>query len=208
MTTDSCKKIVIMGFGGHARSVADVALACGYEDLLFVDTNAEPGENFLGYPVLKDSSGLDGSWRVAFAASGDGFQRLHQFQMIEALGMSLVSLVSPLASIGVGSDIAPGCFVGHHAHIGPLARIDRGSIVNTGSIIEHESSVGEFSHVSVNSTIAGRSKLGSFSMLGAGATIIDSISTVDHVIVGAGAVVVGCIDVSGVYVGVPARLLK
>lgn len=208
MILDSRKKILIMGFGGHARSVADVALACGYEDLLFVDANARPDENFLGYPVLRDIKVLDDSWRLAFAASGDGLQRLKQCELIDDLGMSLVSLVSPLASIGVGSDIAPGCFVGHHAHIGPLAKIGRGCIVNTGAVAEHESCVGDFSHVSVNSAIAGRSDLGSFSLLGAGATIIDGISTVDHVVVGAGAVVVSCIEVSGVYVGVPARLLK
>lgn len=208
MISDSRKRLLIMGFGGHARSVADVALACGYEDLLFVDANAKLGENLLGYPVLKNTKGLDDSWCLAFAASGDGLQRLKQCEMIDELGMCLVSLVSPLASIGVGSDIASGCFVGHHVHIGPLARIGRGCIVNTGAVVEHESCVGEFSHVSVNSTVAGRSNLGSFSMIGAGATIIDGISTVDHVIVGAGAVVVSCIEFSGTYVGVPARLLK
>ncbi len=208
MISDSRRKMLIMGFGGHARSVADVALACGYEDLVFVDAKAKPGENFLGYPVLKDTKGLDDSWRLAFAASGDGLQRLKQYKMIDELGMGLVSLVSPLASIGVGCVIGSGCFVGHHAHIGPLARIGPGCIVNTGALVEHESCVGEFSHVSVNSTVAGRSKLGSFSLIGAGATIIDGISTVDYVIIGAGAVVVNCIEFSGTYVGVPARRLN
>lgn len=208
MIADSCKKLLILGFGGHARSVADVALACGYEDLLFVDANAKPGENFLGHRVLKDTKGLDDTWRLAFAASGDGLQRLKQCEMIDELGMNLVSLVSPVTSIGVGSDIASGCFVGHHAHIGPLAKIGRGCIVNTGALVEHESCVGEFSHVSVNSTIAGRSTLGSFSMLGAGAIIIDGISTVDYVMIGAGTVVANCIEFPGTYVGVPARRLR
>lgn len=196
---------MIMGFGGHARSAADVALACGYENLVFIDTNAQLGEDFHGYLVLSDTRYLDDSWHLAFAASGDNFKRQKQCDIVEAMGMSLVSLVSPLASIGIGSYIAPGCFVGHHAHIGPSARVGRGTIINSGAIIEHDACVGEFSHVSVNSVIAGRSRLGSFSMLGAGATIIDGVSTVDHVIVGAGAVVVSCIENSGVFVGVPAR---
>lgn len=202
------KKLLIFGFGGHARSVADLALACGYEDLLFVEETAGPGENFLGYPVLKNIKDLDGSWCLAFAASGDCHQRRKQCDLIDQLGMSLVSLVSPFASIGSGCVISPGCFVGHHVHIGPMARIGRACIINTGAVIEHESCVGDFSHVSINAAIAGRSKLGSFSMLGAGGIIIDGISTVDDVTIGAGALVIRSIEKSGTYVGVPVRRLE
>ena len=208
MTFCSSKKLLVFGFGGHARSVADIALTCGYEDMLFLEATAKVGESFLGYPVVKDAARLDPSWCLAFAASGDGAQRKRQCELIDAMGLSLVSLVSPLASVGAGCDIASGCFVGHHAHIGPLVRIGRSAIVNTGAIVEHESCIGEFSHVSVNATIAGRSKLGSFSMLGAGATIIDGVSTVDYVTIGAGAVVINCVSSSGIYAGVPARRLN
>jgi len=67
--------LVILGFGGHARSVADVALAAGVENLLFVDANAKPGETLAGFPV---SQRLDGpmpqAWLV-FPAAGDNALR-------------------------------------------------------------------------------------------------------------------------------------
>lgn len=198
------KKLVIMGFGGHARSVADVALACGYVELLFVDANAAPNENFLGHPVKHHLQGLDETWRDAIAASGNNQQRRIQYQRIAQLGMHPVSIISPLASVGTGSVISPGCFVGHHAHIGPMASIGHACIINTGAIVEHEARVGDYSHVSVNSTLAGRCSLGSFSMLGAGATVIDGLSVADEVTIGAGAVVIDSISQSGTYVGVPA----
>lgn len=201
-------KLVIMGFGGHARSVADVALTCGYLELLFVEQNAAQEENFLGHRVVKNLDGLDSSWRDAFPASGDGLQRKKQCETIEKMGLSLVSLVSPLASVGVGSLISSGCFVGKHAHIGPMAKIGRACIINTGAIVEHEADVGDYSHVSVNAAIAGRSKLGAFSMLGASATIIDRLSVTDCVVIGAGAVVVASIKDPGTYVGIPARRLN
>lgn len=201
-------KLVIMGFGGHARSVADVALACGYHELLFVERSAVPTENFLGHRVVQNLDCLDESWRDAFVASGNGLQRKEQCEAVERSDLNLVTLLSPFASIGVGSRISPGCFIGHHAHIGPMATIGRACIINTGAIVEHESVVGSYSHVSVNSVIAGRSKLGAFSMLGASATIIDRLSVADNVVIGAGAVVVTSIEKSGIYIGVPARKIN
>ena len=201
----TAKKLIILGFGGHARSVADVALACGYLDLLFVDSNAVPGESFLGYPVVQEFGHLDDSWCDAFAASGDGRQRREQCLTIARAGLQLVTLIAPSASVGAGSVIGPGCTVGHHAHIGPMAKIGRACIINTGAVVEHESRVGGYAHVSVNSTIAGRSELGAFSMLGAGATITDKVKVAGNVVVGAGAAVVASIESAGTYVGVPAR---
>lgn len=202
------KKLIIFGFGGHARSAADVAFASGYQDLLFVDHNAAPNEFFLGHPVLESLEGVDESWRFAFPASGDGIKRMKQCDTIAQRDLGLVSLISPMASIGVGSVVAPGCFVGHHSHIGPMANIGRGCIINTGAIVEHDCAVGEYSHISVNSTIAGRSELGAFAMLGAGAIMIDNISVASGTVIGAGSVVTSNVEIAGLYVGVPARMIR
>ena len=202
------RRLIILGFGGHARSVADVALACGYGSLLFVDENAKPNENFLGHPVVGSLPALEGESCDAISASGDNAKRAKQCQDIEASGLTLRSLRSPLASMGCGSVIAEGSFIAHHSHVGPMASIGRGAIINTGAIVEHESVVGDFSHVSVKSVIAGRSTIGSFSMLGAGAVIIDGLLVGNHSVIGAGAVVCNAITEPGVYVGVPARKLK
>lgn len=199
------RKLVIFGFGGHARSAGDVALTSGYQELIFVEPTARPGENFAGHRVVQSLDALDATWTEAFAASGDAILRYEQCKIIAKVGLSLVSLISPLASIGVGSRIFAGCFIGHHAHVGPLAEIHRGCIINTGAVVEHDSCVCEYSHISVNSTVAGRSKVGRFSMLGAGATIVDGLTVVDNVVIGAGATVVRSILEPGAYVGVPAR---
>jgi UDP-N-acetylbacillosamine N-acetyltransferase len=201
-------KLVILGFGGHARSVADIALSMGFRELLFVDSNAAPGEDFVGHRVTKsiDIDLADG-WAV-FPAAGRNDLRQIQCDQIHALGMSPVVLVSPLASIGAGAHISEGSVVGHHAHVGPMARIGIACIINTGAVVEHECLIGAYSHVSVNGTVAGRSSLGSHSMLGAGGVIIDGVSVCDRVIVGAGAVVHRSIEEAGTYAGVPAVRLR
>lgn len=202
------RKLLLYGFGGHARSVADVALSCGYTSLLFVDAQARPGETFAGHSVVSTFKHLEGNWPHAIAASGNAEIRQKQCDELAAQSFHLVSVLSPLSSIAHNSEVANGSFVGHHAHIGPCARVGRGTIINTGAVVEHDSSVGDFAHVSVNATLAGRSCLGSFSMLGAGATVIDGVSIGDHITIGAGSVVIRNIESPGVYAGSPCRSIR
>ena len=200
--------LVIFGFGGHARSVANVALFQGYENIIFVESTAKPGENFLGHRVVPNFEEIDISWKFAHPSSGDGIKRKAQCEQITELGLTLVSVISPSASIGVGSTIANGSFLGHMSHVGPMARIGAGCILNTGSVVEHECTVGDYTHISVNSTMAGRSRIGERCMLGAGSVVIDGISIANGVTIGAGAVVIRDIVEPGTYVGVTAKNVR
>ena len=196
--------LVLLGFGGHARSVADVALIAGFDRLLFVDENAKPKETFLGFPVQRLMPAPADGW-VYMPCAGDNQRRRAQIRLIADAALPLATVISRSATVGHASSIGPGCFVGHHAHVGPLAVIGSGCIINTGAVVEHDCVVGECSHVSVHSCMAGRSKLGNGVFLGAGAVVVDGVSITDNVTIGAGGVVVAAIDSPGVYVGVPVR---
>lgn len=204
---DTRHGLVIFGFGGHARSVADVALAAGCGKLLFIDENARDGETFLGHPVLRQLPGAFPEGWSCLTASGDNHTRARQIASILESRWPLATLVAPTASIGAGATIGAGSFIAHHAHIGPLAKVGTGAIVNTGAIVEHDCVIGDFVHVSVNATAAGRSRLGDFVFLGAGATVIDGASVGREITVGAGGVVIRHLEVPGTYVGIPARRL-
>ncbi|WP_423934933.1 NeuD/PglB/VioB family sugar acetyltransferase [Comamonas sp. 23] len=204
----SDRKLLVYGFGGHARSVADVALCCGYTHLAFVDAQARPHETFIGHPVVSAFGDLQGDWSEAIAASGDGSKRQMQLDELTQLGFQVISLLSPRSTIAFNAKVAIGSFVGHHAHIGPGACVGRGAIVNTAAVVEHDTYVGDFAHVSVNATLAGSSRIGNFSMLGAGATVIDRITIGDHTMVGAGSVVIRSIASPGVYAGAPCKPIR
>jgi UDP-N-acetylbacillosamine N-acetyltransferase len=200
--------LVILGFGGHARSVADIALALGIEELIFVDETAAPNESLWGFPVRKvfDDRLPDG-WQT-FAASGDNQTRHAQVAKIRERSWPLATLVSPTATIGTEASISAGCFIGHHAHIGPLSSIGTSCIINSGAMIDHECRIGDYTHVSVNSSVAGRCRLGSFVFLGAGAVVIDKVCIANSITVGAGGVVIEPLLEPGVYAGAPARPVK
>ncbi len=196
--------LVLLGFGGHARSVADVGLTAGYTQLWFVDDNAAEGERFLEFPVQKTMPRDTGNC-VYMPCAGDNRRREAQIRDLIQANLPLATIISPTATIGHGSAIGPGCFIGHHAHIGPLAKLGKGCIINTGGIVEHDCTTGDCVHVSVNSILAGRSSLGDRVFLGAGAVVIDGISVTNDVTIGAGGVVAESIELPGIYAGVPAR---
>lgn len=202
------KGLVILGFGGHARSVADVALSIGYNSLLFIDENAKLGETFFGHQVLqKIPAVISDSWEY-MPAAGDNFKRQMQTEFINSRQKLLATIVSNNATIGLGVEISSGCFIAHHVHLGPMVVIGKGCLINTGAVVEHDCIIGEFSHLSVNSTIAGKSRVGNLVLVGAGAVVIDNISVTNKVTIGAGGVVVKNIYESGTYVGLPAKLLN
>jgi sugar O-acyltransferase (sialic acid O-acetyltransferase NeuD family) len=197
--------LVILGFGGHARSIGDVALAAGISQLRFIDSAAKPGEQFMGQPVDSHMDGpLPAGW-ACFPASGDNAKRALQIADARQRQWALAILVAPTATIGAGATLAEGCFVAHHAHVGPLTILGEGVIINTGAIVDHDASVGAYTHVAIGAKIAGRGRIGEHCLIGAGATVIDGISIASHVTLGAGATAVQSIDIAGTYVGTPAR---
>ncbi|MGO9361635.1 MAG: NeuD/PglB/VioB family sugar acetyltransferase, partial [Xanthobacteraceae bacterium] len=200
--------LLIVGFGTHAHSIADVAIASGFQELRFLEPTARDGEAFAGFPVHAKYDGpLPAGWRC-IAAAGDNRARHEQMRWISRMLLPAAILVAPTATVGVGAEIGPGTFVGHHAHVGPQSKLGPGCIVNTGAVVEHDCTVGGYAHVSVNATVAGSCTIGSFVLLGAGSTVIDRCTVADDVIVGAGGVVTRSLERAGTYVGVPVRRLQ
>lgn len=199
------KGLVVLGFGGHARSIADVALRCGIENLLFVDVNAAPGENFFGFPVqVAMPERIPEGWCV-FPAAGDNALRRQQCDTIAGKGWPTIALISKNAYIGYNAKVGEATFVAPQAHLGPMTSIGRGCIINSLAVVNHECIVRDWTHIAVNANVAGRTHIGNNVFVGAGATIIERRTIVDDVIVGAGSVVIRDITIAGVYVGVPVK---
>jgi UDP-N-acetylbacillosamine N-acetyltransferase len=197
--------LYIFGFGGHARSVGDIALSSGIDALVFIDASVRPGESFGDHPAVVSLPDHPEPGWSGFPALGDNQRRRALYQ---TSALPKPALIAPSASIGRYSVIGEGTLVAHQAHVGPLARVGLGAIINSGAIVDHETQIGDFCHISVNATVAGRCTIGSNVFIGAGATVIDGIKVTDNVIVGAGATVVRDIDEPGVYVGTPARPIQ
>lgn len=199
------KKLVLIGCGGHARSVADIALIAGYTDIIFLDSNARPGETIFGFPVTSDEAVLAGDVEVIIAL-GDNEDRCAEYDRYA--DKNFAEIVSPTAHVGRDAEIGRGTVILQDAHVGPEAKIGENTIINTKALVEHECVIGAHTHISVNSTVAGRCKIGSFVFVGAGSVVRDGKSVCDNVVIGAGAVVVKHITEPGIYAGTPAVRIK
>lgn len=188
--------IILLGCGGHAKSVVDVICRQKkYKILGFVD-NEKSSFTYRNYEVIGTDDDLERIFaegtRWAFISIGylgKGVIREKLNLKLKKIGFKLATVIDPSAVLAEDSIISPGCFVGKHAVINSDSKIGENVIVNSGAIIEHDCSIGEFTHVAVSATICGGVRIGKRCLIGANSTIIQGKHIGDNVIIGAGCIV-------------------
>lgn len=199
-------RLVIVGAGGHGRSVADNALKNGYKDICFVDDGA--AESCLGFPVIGKIASVDslddGKTDFVIAIGNNNVRR----NIAEKHDVNWVSLVHPSAQIAVQTSIGKGTVVMAGVAVNACAHVGEHCIVNTGAVIEHDNRIADFVHISPNAALGGNVRVDTNTHVGVGAVTINNIKICSDCMIGAGAVIVRDIVESGTYVGVPARKIK
>lgn len=193
--------LLIFGCGGHAKSVADVAISCGWNKILFIDPNAKKGEEIFGFPILKQAPPDKKDFIVAI---GDNKLRSSIYQTLCEQGYNPQKIISPNAYISASAFIGKGVFISHHAYIGPCVKIFDNTIINTKAVVEHECIVRSHTHISIGSLLSGKVTVGEYCFIGAGSIIKEKIVVGKNIVIGAGGVVVKNVEHEGIYVGIPA----
>ena len=195
-------KLTIIGASGHGKVVADIAGLCGYDEIEFLDDDANR-KNCGRYPVIGMSSLVEETEGDIFVAIGNAAVRR---QILERLNHKRIPvLIHPSAVVAEGIEMGRGSVVMAGGVINPGAVIGQGCIVNTGSAVDHDCVLGNYVHVSVGARLCGSVMVGDDSWIGAGAVVSNNVRLCSGCMIGAGAVVVRDIFESGTYVGVPAR---
>lgn len=204
------KDLLIVGFGGHGKVLADLAEKTGcYQNIYFLDDDVQVQSNARFIIGNSDYAITHKDEYDVIVAIGEAGNRRKILEKYEAAGICPVSLVHPEAIlpkenilVGRGTVIMAGAVIQSGTELG------KGIIVNTASSIDHDCSIGDFSHIAVGSHLAGNVTVGSNTWIGIGAEVSNNLRICENVIVGAGAAVVKDIVESGVYIGVPAEKLK
>lgn len=195
------KSLMILGAGGHARVVYDIAKSLRYETIQFLDDFSQE-QCVVG--KIQDFS-LFTETHDFIVAIGNNATRKKIYDLISASDAKIASLIHPSAILGSAVEIGAGTVIMPGAVVNNGAKIGAGVIINTCASVDHDCCIGDFSHISVGARVAGTVKIGNNSFIGAGAIIINNVSLCDDVTLGAGAVVVKNIETEGTYVGVPAK---
>ena len=190
-------KLVLVGGGGHCKSVLDAAIAMGkYSEIVITDPELKKGDSILGCRIV-------GSDDVLLEIFNEGFSdafisvgsiescelRKKLSKMVEEIGFFISTIIDPSAAVSKNAVIDEGTFIGKNAVVNAGARIGKNCIINSGTIIEHDSIVGDYSHISVGAVMCGGSTVGREAFIGAGSTIIQGIFIGDAAVVGAGSTV-------------------
>lgn len=208
-------QIILIGGGGHCRSVIDVIeKEARFEIAGILDLKEKVGLKVLGYTVIgsdDDIEQLSRLYKHFFITFGQGKSntfRVEVFQLLKSLKLSLPVIYSPLAHISRHASIGEGTVVMHGCIVNAGAKVGANCILNTQSLIEHDTEVGDHCHVSTKSVLNGGVIMGSNVFAGSSSVFSDHISVCSNTVFGAGTVVPKNISEPGIYVGNPARKIS
>lgn len=143
------KSLLIIGAGSHGRVVAETAVACGYEKIVFLDDRSPDTVGKMDQ--LEEQAG---SYDGVIVSIGKNEIRREMIQRITEVGGPLVSLVHPRAfvsrsaTVGIGSVVLPGAIV--HSNV----RVGIGCIISIGVLIDHDAVVEDFSHINTGAIVS------------------------------------------------------
>ena len=192
------KPLLLLGSGGHARSIIDLIEEEGQWRIHgLVGQPEEEGGNVLGYPVIgtdADLRSLRDTCQSAILAIGqlpDSGPRRRIAAMLEQVGFHCPVVVSPHAVVSKHAQLGAGTIVGHGAIVNAGAVVGKHCTLNTCSLIEHDAKVGDHCHVSTGALVNGGVQLGMGCFIGSGAMLREGLHLPAETVISAGKRVMG-----------------
>lgn len=166
------KKLLILGAGGHGKSVAEAALLSGdWINIAFLDDSWPTTNSVLGFPVLaklEALSSLSSQYSAGIVAIGNNKIRQVYVTLLEQVGLPLVSIIHPAASVSASAKIGVGTTIMASARVGVDASLGKGCIVNSHATVDHDVTLNDFVHIGIGVHLAGGVKVGLRAWLQAG----------------------------------------
>lgn len=204
------RPIIIIGAGGHAVSVANVALSAGYTIQHFVDKNKK-GLHLLGFSIIGDIAELNKLDDFCFAiAVGDNAVRERIYNELTAAHSNLAfpPLIHASATISFYTSIGQGTVVMPHAVIGPNSKVGEFCLINTQASIDHDCVMQDFSSLAPAAATGGTVHIGIRSAVSIGATIKHGVRIGNDSVVGANSYLNKDLPDNQIAYGTPAKQIR
>lgn len=190
------EKLILIGGGGHCRSVIDVIEQEGrFEIAGIVDRIEMMGKDVLGYKVIASDAELPALAEkiryalIAVGQIGSPQLRIKLFNQARSAGFQFPVIVSPRAYISKYARVGEGTIVMHDSLINANASVGKNCIINSKALIEHDSIIGDHCHISTGAIVNGTVRVGHGCFVGSHATTSQSIDIEPYSFVKAGSVV-------------------
>jgi sugar O-acyltransferase (sialic acid O-acetyltransferase NeuD family) len=203
-------RLVIIGTGGHAKSVFSLVSDIGYEVKFFLDETTQATE-FLGIRVATQLPEIPDyqDYGYLIAIGDNSLRKAVRDKLMGIIPIeSFPTIIHKSAYVGMGASIGFGTLVFPFSNIGAYSQVDEFCILNTGSILEHDSQISAYSALAPGATVGGNSQIGSGTWVGLNASVMQGIKIGDNSIVGAQSFVNKDVGSNVVVFGTPAKITR
>lgn len=189
-------EILLIGGGGHCKSVIDVIEQEGkYSIAGIVDQKENIGQKVLGYEIVGGDDDLEDLFqRYPYAVISIGQikspdVRIKLFNHLKAIGFILPPVISPRAYISKHASIGEGTVILHDVLVNANATVGRNCIINTKVLIEHDVTVEDHCHISTGAILNGGTVVGANTFFGSNAVSKEYAVIAEKSFIKAGSVV-------------------
>ena len=202
------KKIIVIGAGGHATSIAETIISSGNEILYFVD-KYKTKNKLLDYNVHYKIKSTDQPLNIVIAI-GDNYKRQFIYKEITEKFPKVYfpSVVHKTASVSHFAKIGKGSVILQNSTVGANTIIGNFCIINTNASIDHDCKLNNFLSLAPASVTGGKVKIGLRSAIGINASIKHNINISKDVIVGSNSYVDKDIKKNLLVYGSPAKIIR
>lgn len=206
------RPLILIGGGGHCKSLIEVAESAGYEIKGILDMPDEVGKEVLpGHKVIGTDDEIpqyveECDFIITVGFIKNPALRIKLYNKVKAAGGRLATIIASTAHVSKYAELGEGTVIMHHAFVNAGAKIGDNCIINTFVNIEHDAEVGNQCHISTGTMVNGECKIGENCFIGSQSVCANCIEIATDIIVGAGSVVRKSIRVKGIYAGNPAIL--
>ena len=205
------KPLILVGGGGHCKSVIEAAESAGYTILGVLDMPENVGKRILSAEIIGTDDDIPLYVDKAYFVITVGFIkspaiRIRLYDKIKAAGGNLATIIASTAYVSRYATIGEGTVVMHNAFVNAGAKVGNNVILNTFVNIEHDAVIGDQCHISTGTMVNGECKVGNNVFVGSQSVLANCIDIADDIIVGAGSLVRKSLRVKGIYSGNPAIL--
>lgn len=205
------RRLLLVGGGGHCKSVLDVLLRNNeYSEIAIVDIPENIGDSIFNIPIIGCDNDLDNLYKEGFDSAfitlgsiGNPKRRIELFKIISEIGFNIPNVIDESASISERVTTGRGVFIGRNTIINCESFLGNGVIINNGAIIEHDCYIGDFVHISPGAVLCGGVKIQNNAHVGAGTVIRQNLEVGESSIIGIGSVVTKNIEHSVLAYGNP-----
>ena len=194
----SKKPLLVIGCGGHARSLIDVVESSdSWYVVGLVGFPEELRQEVLGYAVLGTDQDLPDLRKecphalLAIGQIGLSKTRKRLVNVLEGLDFVMPTVISGFSHVSRHSHLGAGTVVGHGVIVNSGAYIGDHCIINSKALIEHDVVIGDYCHISTGALVNGGVQIGSGSFIGSGALLREGLHLPAETVISAGKRVMG-----------------